>query len=341
MRHRDGQEHRQCRDRQDPGHDTRDQGDERPRSRHVVARDDGRLREAHREGPLADSRVAATIRDLVDVQDQGDEQGDRDRRHERLPCERPAGLDDVGTQQHEWPEADRDGDLAESAIDELERRRRIAEAHDEPDDADDQQRGRPMGRQQDEPDDPGQDVEHGRQRRHLAQADEPVLDDPRTATELCRRDVRIVGALDGIEDVVGDVEPELDEGRPDDGQHGRDEVERAVAGGDEDAQDDRDDRRGEERQAGRPQGQEPERQLRLDRRAALRRQGVEVAARLADGPLRVLEERDLGLVPAPGSAAGHREEIADRGWPGPTRSRGGARRSRSPVAAGCAIRSAR
>ena len=71
-----------------------------------------------------------------------------------------------------------------------------------------------------------------------------------------------------------------------------------------DAEHDRDDRRRQERQAGRAQGQPAERQARLDRRAALRRERVEVAPRLADRPLRVLEERDLGLVPAP------------RRWPG-------------------------
>ena len=117
---------------------------------------------------------------------------------------------------------------------------------------------------------------------------------------LVGRHVRVVGALDRIEHVVRDVQPELDERRADDGERRRHEIERAVARGDEDAEDDRDDRRGQERQAGRAQGQEPERQLRLDRRAALRGQRVEVLARLRQRALRVLEERDLGLVPAPG-----------------------------------------
>ena len=150
--------------------------------------------------------------------------------------QRAAGLDDVRPEQHERPEAERDRDLAEPAIDELERRRRVAEADDEPDDADDEQRRRAVGREQDEPDQPGQDVEHGRERRHLAQAHEPVLDDARAAAELGRRDVRVVGALDGVEDVVGDVQPELDEARPDDREQRRDQVERAVARGDEDAE---------------------------------------------------------------------------------------------------------
>ena len=43
---------------------------------------------------------------------------------------------------------------------------------------------------------PAGDVEDGRERRHLAQRHEPVLDDPRAAAELGRRDVRVVGALD-------------------------------------------------------------------------------------------------------------------------------------------------
>ena len=71
-------------------------------------------------------------------------------------------------------------------------------------------------------------------------------------------------------------------------------------------EDDRHDRRGQERQAGRAQGQQAERELRLDRRAALRRQRVEVLARLAGRALGVLEERDLGLVPAPGPATRRR-----------------------------------
>ena len=95
------------------------------------------------------------------------------------------------------------------------------------------------------------------------------------------RDVGVVGALDGVEDVVRDVEPELDERGADDRQQRGDEVERAVRRGDQDAQRDRDDRRGEERQPGRPQRQEPERQPRLDRRPALGRQRIEVLARLA------------------------------------------------------------
>ena len=49
-------------------------------------------------------------------------------------------------------------------------------------------------------------VEDGRQGRHLTERHEPVLDDPRAATELGRRDVRVVGALDGVEHVVGHVE---------------------------------------------------------------------------------------------------------------------------------------
>ena len=69
------------------------------------------------------------------------------------------------------------------------------------------------------------------------------------------RDVRVVGALGRVEDVVGDVEPELDEGRAEDRQERGDRVEEVVARGDGDADDDRDDRRGEEREAGRAQGE--------------------------------------------------------------------------------------
>ena len=104
---------------------------------------------------------------------------------------------------------------------------------------------------------------------------------------------------------------------------------------------DRHQRRGEERQPGAAQGQEAERQARLDRRAALRRQRVEVLARLADRPLRVLEERDLGLVPAPGRVATDRDGSRRATAPAPRPSRGAARRSRSRAAAGCANRSAR
>ena len=55
----------------------------------------------------------------------------------------------------------------------------------------------------------------------------------------------------------------------------------------------------EERQARRAQDERPERQPRLDWRTSLGGQRIEVAPRLADRALRVLEERDLGLVPAP------------------------------------------
>ena len=119
-----------------------------------------------------------------------------------------------------------------------------------------------------------------------------------------------------VEDVVGGVEPELDEARADDRQERRDRVEEAVRRGDQDAQRDRHDRRGQERQPRRPQGQEPERQPRLDRCPALRRQRIEVGARLPDRPLRILEEGDLGLVPAPGCAS------VDGNGPGARRSRG-------------------
>ena len=241
------------------------------------------------------------------------EQGHRDRGREGLPRERPAGLDHVGAEQHHRPEAQRDRDLAEPPIDELERRRGVADRHDEPDDADDEQRGRAPGREQHEPDHPGQDVEHRGQSGHLAQRHEAVLDDPRAAAELGRRDVRVVGALDGVEDVVRDVQPELDERGADHGQRRSDQVERAVAGRDQDAQQDRDDRRGQERQAGRAQGQEAERELRLDRRAALRGQRIEVLARLGQRPLRVLEERHLGLVPAPRAAGGQDDRRAPAG----------------------------
>ena len=121
------------------------------------------------------------------------------------------------------------------------------------------------------------------------------------------RDVRVVGALGGVEDVVGDVEPELDERRAEDRQERGDGVEEVVARGDGDADDDRDDRRGQEGKARRAEGQPAAREAWLDGGAALGGEGVEVAAGLADRALRVLEERRLLLVPAPGSLARERE----------------------------------
>ena len=67
---------------------------------------------------------------------------------------------------------------------------------------------------------PASDVEHRREAGHLAERHEAVLDDPRAAAELGRGDVGVVGALGGVEDVVRDVQPELDERRADDGQDG-------------------------------------------------------------------------------------------------------------------------
>ena len=77
----------------------------------------------------------------------------------------------------------------------------------------DEQRRRAAEREQHEPDDGGGDVEGRRQPGHLPERHEAVLDDPRAAAELGRRDVRVVGALDRVEDVVRDVQPELDERR--------------------------------------------------------------------------------------------------------------------------------
>ena len=65
--------------------------------------------EPHRQGTLARRGVAGTVGDLVDVEDQRDEEGHWDRGHERLPGERATGLDDIGPEQHERPETERDG----------------------------------------------------------------------------------------------------------------------------------------------------------------------------------------------------------------------------------------
>ena len=151
-------------------------------------------------------------------------------------------------------------------------------------------------------DDPGQDVEHGRERRPSGAATtspywmtrEPPLN--WVGVTLASSAPWTVSKTS-----FATLSPSWTNEAPMTVRAAGERVERAVAGGDEDAQDDRDDRRGEERQPGRAQGQEPERQLRLDRRAALHRHGIEVAARLADRTLRVFEERDLGLVPAPGA----------------------------------------
>ena len=126
----------------------------------------------------------------------------------------------------------------------------------------------------------------------------------RERRELGRRHIRVVGTGHRVEHVVRDVEPELDEARTDDRQDRRDEVERAMRRRDQDAEQDRHEGRGQERQPSGPQGQEPERQLRLDRRAALHRERVEVLARLPDRALGVLEEGNLGFIPAPGGSAG-------------------------------------
>ena len=118
-----------------------------------------------------------------------------------------------------------------------------------------------------------------------------------------------------VEDVVGDVEPELDEARADDGQHARRPGRRSRGSR----------RSGCRARPGRssPSGtaggssrrvRKPNDRRGLDRRPALGRERVEVASRLADGPLRVLEERHLGLVPAPGAMrpARQRPSGADR-----------------------------
>ena len=100
--------------------------------------------------------------------------------------------------------------------------------------------GEPRVARSTRPSSAGDDVEHRRQRGHLAERHEPVLDDPRAAAELRRRDVRVVGALDRVEDVVGDVQPELDERRTD--RRSATAVTRsnaAVARRDQDAEEDR------------------------------------------------------------------------------------------------------
>ena len=62
---------------------------------------------------------------------------------------------------------------------------------------------------------------------------------------------------------------------------------------------DRDDRRGQERQAGRPQRQEAERQARLDRRPTLRGQRIEVVARLRRPTARSTRRRGPRPRPSP------------------------------------------
>src|SRR5204863_901630 len=87
--------------------------------RTAIATDYRGLRESDRKRPLSNPRVAASIGDLVDIQDQRDEQSDRKRRDEWLPRQRAAGLDHVTAEQHERPEPDRHRDRAETALDEF------------------------------------------------------------------------------------------------------------------------------------------------------------------------------------------------------------------------------
>ncbi len=116
----------------------------------------------------------------------------------------------------------------------------------------------PRGRQQDEPD--------RRRRRRRRRSTSVAIWRRQTSPYWMTRDpplnwVGVTFASSApwtrVEDVVRDVEPELDERRADDRQQRRDQVERAVRSRRSDAEHDRHDRRGEERQAGRPQRQEP------------------------------------------------------------------------------------
>ena len=193
------------------------------------------------------------------------------RRDERLPGQRAAGLHDVRAQQHQRSETDRDGDLAEAAIDELQRRRGVAEADDEPDHADDQQRRRAVGREQDQPDDAGERRRRGSRSSPSGAGDtspywmtrEPPLN--WVGVTLASSAPWTVSKTS-----LATLSPSWTNDAP--------RIVRTAANRSKDpwlaaigdAEDDRDDRRGQERQAGRRAGSaNRERQAGLDRRPAL------------------------------------------------------------------------
>ena len=173
-------------------------------------------------------------------------------------------LHDVRAQHHERPEAERHRELAQPAIDQLQRRRGVASADEEADDPDHQQRRRAVGRSRTSPTTPAARRRSSRA-RHLAQAHEAVLDHPRAARELRGRDVRVVGARIVSKTSFATFRPRWTKQAPMIVSSAATRSNRRDAAI-EDAQRDRHERRGQERQAGRAQRQETEREPRLDRR---------------------------------------------------------------------------
>ena len=87
-------------------------------------------REKARSASVCRGGVAGPVRDLVDVEHEGDEQGHGQRGEHRLPAP-PAGAGEVSPHRHDGAEAERGHGLAEAAMHEPERGRRVRQAqHD-------------------------------------------------------------------------------------------------------------------------------------------------------------------------------------------------------------------
>ena len=180
----------------------------------------------------------------------------------------------------------------------------------------------------------------GRQQRHAAHAEQAVLQHPRAAAEHGRRGVGVVGALDGVEDVVGHVQAHLHQARGDDGdQRGR-RVEEAGPGGDGDPQQDGGEGGGQERRPG-GAGRGGRATRRTPGRTAAA--GLAAAARPVVAATAAVWGGRRGHTSAPGRtwlSLGHRlrsEELLaiSAGGRGPAcRRRTGSRRRRLPAAPG-------
>ena len=329
----DGEKDQESRDRQEAAGHSPQNRNERQAGGHVPTSDHRRLRPADREGPLADHRVPGTVRDLVDVQDQRHEQRHRHGSERRFPAEGAAGLDSIGPEQHHRPESDRGGDLAEAAIDELDRRHRVEDADEEADRGDGHEGRRASHRQERKTEQRRHAVARGREQAHVPHGEQTVLDDPAAAAELRGSGVGVIGALESVEDVVRDVEAEVDEGGGHDRYRGGREVEEARSGGDGDPQQHRRESRRQERQSSGPEEEPAGRELWAHGAATFRGELRVVGAGPGQAGFVGHRQGQACLVPGPRAIRLDRERATRRATPRAT-PRGRGHAPRRHVAAG-------
>ena len=85
-----------------------------------------------------------------------------------------AGLHEVGTQRHDRAKSKRDAELTKASVYQAQRRRGVEVADQDAGDAD-PEKTRPGRQYQDQSDQDGDGVAGGGDDRHLAKADQPIL----------------------------------------------------------------------------------------------------------------------------------------------------------------------